>query len=146
MPALWWNAEAMGVTAERLPHGRVVGETLEHRPQRLGVRRRRGGQDRVGLEQRPAGHGGVADVGRQLLDADVALGEGGGDLRHDAGVVGPEQVELQTQHLTPDGLVGALDGDREPLGLERVKVRSESVESVVGDGHQHDAGELARQP
>ena len=100
----------------------------------------------LGLEERPAGHGGVAHVGAELLDADVTGGEGSRDLCHDARVVGPEQLEVESLRLALGGLVGALEGNVQALGVQRREVRDQRVESLVGDCHQHDAGELARQP
>ena len=64
----------------------------------------------------PAGHRGLAHVGAELFDADAAGGEGGGDLCHDAGVVGPEQLEVESLRVALDGLVGALEGDLQTFG------------------------------
>ena len=78
---------------------------------------RRGVEHRVGLEERAAGHRRIAYVGGELLDADVTIGEGRGDLGHDAGVVCPEQLEAQPLRRALVGLDGAFDGDLETLGL-----------------------------
>ena len=61
-------------------------------------------------------------------------------------MVVPEQLEVESLRLALDGLVRALEGDLQTLGLQRREVRGQRVEPFVGDGHQHDAGELARQP
>jgi hypothetical protein len=42
-------------------------------------------------------------------------------------------------------LVGALDDDVETLLAERHEIGDQALELLRGDGHQHDARELARQ-
>jgi hypothetical protein len=53
---------------------------------------------------------------------------------------------MEPQRLALDGLVCSLDGHLKALGLQCHEVRAERVEPALGDGHQHDAGELAGQP
>ncbi len=88
----------------------LIGESLEHRPQRLSARGRRGGEHSAGLEERPTGHGCLADVGGQLFDADSPVGERCGHLGHDAGVVGPQQLEVKSDGLALNGFACSLEG------------------------------------
>ena len=74
-----------------------------------------------GLEQGPACHRSVPHVGGELVDVDAVGGEGSGDLRDDAGAVGPEQLEVQPQRLALDGLVGAFDVDLQPGSFSAVR-------------------------
>ena len=48
--------------------------------------------------------------------------------------------------LAFNGFVCSLEGHLQTLGLQCREVRGQRLESFVGDGHQHDPGELARQP
>ena len=64
---------------------------------------RRGLEHGAGLEERAARHRRVVHVGAELLDADVAGGERRGDLGDDAGVVGPEELEVQSDRLPSAG-------------------------------------------
>ena len=99
----------------------LVGEPLEHRPQLLRARRRRGAEHRPGLEQRPAGHRSLPHVGDELFDVDADGGQGRGDLGHDAGVVGPEETEVEPLQLGLDGLVGPLEDSCSPGAFRAVR-------------------------
>ena len=75
-----------------------------------------------GLEQHAPGHRGLAHVGAELLDADARGGEGARDLGHDARVVGPEQLEVQSQRLVLDRQVGLLERrPAEPMSFSAVR-------------------------
>ena len=57
-------------------------------------------------------------VGAQLLDADVTLGQRGGDLRDDARVVDSEELELEVLRLSLDRLVRPLDDHLQALVVQ----------------------------
>jgi hypothetical protein len=99
----------------------------------------------VRLEQLTAGHGRVAALGGDRLDADPVPGEHGRHVAHDAGVVGAHEVDPQVRPVVgdrPGRLVSArVDGDvEEPV--ETGERRSQRIGPVVGHRDDDDPREL----
>lgn len=113
-----------------------------------------------GAEERLAGHRRAGDVGLQVDDVDVALGEQARDVADDARAVVTEEGELEGG---AGGSIGSSEirafaslrsgfrgfrgnGELEVAGGEGAEGDGEGVALLSGAVDEEDAGELPRQP
>ena len=128
----------------------LIGQPLQVGPHGRDVHAGRHRELGVDLEEHAPGHGRVADVGGEPVDADAVRGERGRDLGEDARTVLAEQVQAAQTHLALGRpgrrLLVTGDGDLEaalPQPREACLQRGDRLRRHVDE---HHAGELAGQP